>query len=59
MGKLKNRFDILVAFGVMGIILMIIIPLPSFMLDILLVLNITLSVLILLMTLFSTSILQL
>lgn len=59
MGKLKNKFDILVAFGVMGIILMIIIPLPSFMLDILLVLNITLSVLILLMTLFSTSILQL
>lgn len=59
MGKLKNRFDILVAFGVMGIILMIIIPLPSFMLDMLLVLNITLSVLILLMTLFSTSILQL
>lgn len=59
MGKLKNKFDILVAFGVMGIILMIIIPLPSFILDILLVLNIALSVLILLMTLFSTSILQL
>lgn len=59
MGKLKNKFDILVAFGVMGIILMIIIPLPSFILDMLLVFNIALSVLILLMTLFSTSILQL
>lgn len=59
MGKLKNRFDILVAFGVMGIILMIIIPLPPFLLDILLVVNITLSVLILLMTLFSTNVLQL
>lgn len=59
MGKLKNRFDILVAFGVMGIILMIIIPLPSFLLDILLVVNIALSVLILLMTLFSTNVLQL
>ncbi|WP_195986926.1 flagellar biosynthesis protein FlhA [Clostridium sp. D53t1_180928_C8] len=59
MRNFKNKFDILVAFGVMGIILMIIIPLPSFMLDMLLVLNITLSILILLMTLFSTSILQL
>ncbi|WP_297712242.1 flagellar biosynthesis protein FlhA [Clostridium sp.] len=59
MGKLKNKFDILVAFGVMGIILMIIIPLPPFLLDILLVVNITLSVLILLMTLFSTNVLQL
>ncbi len=59
MGKLKNRFDILVAFGVMGIILMIIIPLPPFLLDTLLVVNITLSVLVLLMTLFSTNILQL
>lgn len=59
MGKLKNRFDVLVAFGVMGIILMIIIPLPSFLLDILLVVNIALSILILLMTLFSTNVLQL
>ena len=59
MGNLKNRLDVLVAFGVIGIILMIIIPLPSFLLDILLVVNITLSVLILLMTLFSTNILQL
>ena len=30
MGNLKNRLDVLVAFGVIGIILMIIIPLPSF-----------------------------
>ena len=57
--NIKNRFDILVAFGVIGIILMIIIALPSFVLDILLVINISLSVLILLMTLFSTNILQL
>ncbi len=55
----KNRFEIAVGFGVIGIILMIIIPLPPFILDILLVLNISLSVLILLMTLFSTNILQL
>ena len=57
--SIKDRFEILVAFGVIGIILMIIIPLPSFILDILLVINISLSVLILLMTLFSTNILQL
>ncbi|MFC4781131.1 flagellar biosynthesis protein FlhA [Eubacterium multiforme] len=55
----KNRFEIAVGFGVIGIILMIIIPLPPFILDMLLVLNISLSVLILLMTLFSTNILQL
>ncbi|MGL5693798.1 MAG: FHIPEP family type III secretion protein, partial [Peptostreptococcaceae bacterium] len=61
MGKsgLKNKFDILVGFGVIGIILMIIIPLPPFMLDILLAVNISLSVLVLLLTLFSTNILQL
>lgn len=55
----NNKFEAAVGFGVIGIILMIIIPLPSFILDILLVLNISLSVLILLMTLFSTSILEL
>ena len=61
MGKssIKNKFDIIVGFGVIGIVLMIIIPLPSFILDILLTINISLSVLILLLTLFSTSILQL
>lgn len=58
--KIKNnKFEAAIGFGVIGIILMIIIPLPSFILDILLVLNISLSVLILLMTLFSTSILEL
>ncbi|MGG7096688.1 flagellar biosynthesis protein FlhA [Clostridium sardiniense] len=55
----KNRFEIAVGFGVIGIILMIIIPLPPFILDMLLVVNISLSVLILLMTLFSTNVLQL
>lgn len=57
--NLKNNMDILVGFGVIGIILMIIIPLPAFMLDIMLALNIALSVLILLLTLLSTNILQL
>lgn len=56
---LKKRTDILVGFGIIGIILMIIIPLPPFLLDIMLAINIGLSVLILLMTIFSTSILEL
>ena len=55
----KNRFDILAGFGILGIVLMIIIPLPPFVLDILLSVNIAFSVLILLITLFSTNILQL
>lgn len=57
--NLKNNMDVLVGFAVIGIILMIIIPLPPFMLDVMLALNIALAVLILLLTLFSTNILQL
>lgn len=57
--NLKKRADILVGFGIIGIILMIIIPLPPFLLDIMLAMNIGFSVLILLMTIFSTSILEL
>lgn len=55
----KKRFDILVGFGVIGIVLMIIIPLPPFLLDVMLSINIGFSVLILLLTLFSTNILEL
>lgn len=57
--NLKSKFDIFAGFAILGIVLMIIIPLPSFALDILLSVNIALSVLILLLTLFSTNILQL
>ena len=57
--NLKNRFDILAGFGILGIVLMIIIPLPPFLLDVMLSVNIALSILILLLTLFSTNILQL
>lgn len=57
--NLKNNMDILVGFAVIGIILMIIIPLPPFLLDVMLALNIALSILILLLTLMSTNILQL
>lgn len=56
--KLKQNLDILVAFGVLGIVMMIIIPLPKPMLDILLAFNITLSAVILLITMFTTNVLQ-
>ncbi|MBE6051372.1 MAG: flagellar biosynthesis protein FlhA [Clostridium sp.] len=57
--SIKNNLDIVVAFAVIGIILMIIIPLPKTLLDILLALNITLSIVIILITMFTTEVLQL
>ena len=55
----KANVDIMVAFGVIGIVLMIIIPLPSPVLDVMLALNITISVVIALITMFTTNVLQL
>ncbi|MGG7176565.1 flagellar biosynthesis protein FlhA [Clostridium paraputrificum] len=55
----KNNLDVLVAFGVIGIVLMIIIPLPKGVLDVLLALNITLSIVIIMITMFTTNVLQL
>ncbi|WP_160670741.1 flagellar biosynthesis protein FlhA [Clostridium sp. C8-1-8] len=57
--SLKKNLDVLVALGVIGIILMIIIPFPAGMLDVLIALNITLSVVIALITMFTTNVLQL
>lgn len=56
--NIKNNLDVLVAFGVIGIVLMIIIPLPPMVLDVLIALNITLAVIILLLTMFTTEVLQ-
>ncbi len=56
---MKKKFDVFVGFGIIGIVLMIIIPLPPFLLDIMLAINIAFSVLILLLTLLSTNILEL
>ncbi|MCM0650436.1 flagellar biosynthesis protein FlhA [Clostridium swellfunianum] len=56
--EIKSNLDVLVAFLVIGIVLMIIIPLPSMMLDILLALNISISVVIILLTMFTTEVLQ-
>jgi flagellar biosynthesis protein FlhA len=56
---LKKNTDVLVAFGVLGIVLMMIIPLPAWLLDVLLVFNICLSAVILMITMFTTNVLQL
>ena len=56
--SIKNNLDILVAFGVIGIVLMIIIPLPPALLDVLIAINISLAVIILLLTMFTTEVLQ-
>lgn len=56
--NIKSNTDIIVAFLVIGVVLMIIIPLPSGLLDILLAFNITISVVIILLTMFTTEVLQ-
>lgn len=56
--KLANSLNIGIAFVVMSIIGMIIIPLPSMLLDFLLVMNISLGILILVLTLFTRSVLD-
>lgn len=56
--SVKNNFDVMAAFGVIGIVMMMIIPLPTFMIDILIILNITISLVILLLTMFTTEVLQ-
>lgn len=56
--NIKSNIDVIAAFGIIGIVLMMIIPLPAGVLDILLVINITFSIVILLITMFTTEVLQ-
>jgi len=56
--NIKNNLDVLVAFGVIAIVLMIIIPLPPALLDVIIAFNITLAVIILLLSMFTTEVLQ-
>jgi len=56
--KLKNNLDVIVAFVVIGIVLMIIIPLPTWLIDILITFNIATSLVIILLTLFTTEVLE-
>ncbi|MBP2021790.1 flagellar biosynthesis protein FlhA [Clostridium punense] len=57
--KIKNNLDVVVAFGVILIVLMIIIPLPPAILDVFFAINISISVVILLISMFTTHVLQL
>ncbi|WP_291572725.1 flagellar biosynthesis protein FlhA [Clostridium sp. UBA4548] len=57
--KIKNNLDVVVAFGVILIVLMIIIPLPPAILDFFFAINISISVVILLISMFTTHVLQL
>jgi flagellar biosynthesis protein FlhA len=57
--KIKSNLDIFIAFGVILIVLMIIIPLPPSVLDLFFALNISISVVILLISMFTTNVLQL
>lgn len=55
---IRSNADIITAFVVIGTVLMMIIPLPTWLLDILIALNITFSIIIILLTLFMTDALQ-
>lgn len=52
-GRIANRSDILLAVGVIGILVVMIIPIPTFMLDLLLALNITLAVVIIMVAMYT------
>ncbi len=56
---IKNNLNIIIAFVVMGIVLMIIIPLPTELLDVLIVTNMTIAMIILLLSLFIREALEL
>src|SRR5690554_3829663 len=53
-----KNMDVMAAIGVLGIIAMIILPISTGLLDLLLTFNITFSIIIILLTLFTTEILQ-
>lgn len=56
--SIRSNTDFIIAILILSIITLIIIPLPSFLLDLFLALNITLAALILLLTIFSNSVLD-
>ena len=58
MTGITKHIDVVIALGILGIVILIILPIPTGLLDILLTFNITLSVIILLLAMFTTQILQ-
>ncbi|MFZ7131478.1 MAG: flagellar biosynthesis protein FlhA [Eubacteriales bacterium] len=55
---LSKYIEVIIAFGVIGIIAIIILPMPSMLLDLLLTINLSLGIIILLLTLFTKSVLD-
>ncbi|MBO1265379.1 flagellar biosynthesis protein FlhA [Proteiniclasticum sp. SCR006] len=58
LSSLSKYTEILVAFAVVGIIAIIILPMPAFLLDLLLTVNLTISIMILVLTLFTKTVLE-
>lgn len=52
LGKLEKHLDILLAVGVIGILMLLLFPVPTFLLDVMLTLSITVSIMILMNVLF-------
>jgi flagellar biosynthesis protein FlhA len=50
--SLRNNGDMLIAVGVVGILVVMLVPLPTHMLDVMLALNITISILVLMLTIY-------
>lgn len=58
LSRITKYSEVLIAFAVVGIIAIIILPMPTFLLDLLLTLNLTISIMILLLTLFTKTVLE-
>ena len=58
LSSLTKYTEILVGFAVVGVIAIIILPMPGFLLDLLLTLNLSISIMVLVLTLFTKSVLE-
>lgn len=56
--NITKNLDVITAFGVIGIVSMIILPIPTILLDIMLTFNITLAIVIILLTMFTIEVLD-
>lgn len=56
--KVSKYAEVFIAFAVVGVIAIIILPMPSFLLDLLLTINLAISMMILILTLFTKSVLE-
>lgn len=57
--NIKQHTDVIVAIGIICIVIMMIVPLPEIVLDLLLAVNITVAIVVMLMTMFTRSVLDL